>query len=100
MKQWTCDEIAAEENNWQKNNYARYCNPEYDLLWEAASEELDPVKRSKLFQQMDELLHQDAAVIPLVARADTNGVSNRLQGMNPTPWDASTWDIKNWQRKS
>ena len=100
MKEWTCDEIATEDNNWQKNNYARYCNPEYDLLWEAASQELDPAQRAKLFQQMDELLYQDSAVIPLVARADANGISNRLQGINPTPWDASTWDIKNWQHKS
>lgn len=100
MKDWTCGEIAAEANNWQKQNYSRYCNPEYDALWEKVTTELDPAKRSKLFQQMDELLFADAAVIPLVARADANGVSNRLVGLESTPWDASTWDIKNWKRKS
>ena len=100
MKDWTCGEITAEANSWQKQNYSRYCNPEYDALWEKATTELDPEQRSKLFQQMDELLFTDAAVIPLVARADANGVSNRLVGLDPTAWDASTWDIKNWKRKS
>ncbi|MBD2577731.1 peptide ABC transporter substrate-binding protein [Oscillatoria sp. FACHB-1406] len=99
MKWWTCDEAAQKENNWQKPNYARYCNPEYDKLWQRSRQELDPKKRTALFKQMDELLSKDAAVIPIVNRANTNGVSVRLQGLNPTPWDANTWDIKNWRRQ-
>ncbi|WP_413167200.1 peptide ABC transporter substrate-binding protein [Capilliphycus salinus ALCB114379] len=100
MKWWTCEEIAQKSNNWQKPNYARYCNPEYDQLWQQASTELDPQKRAELFRKMDELLQADFAVIPLVDRANTQGVSNRLSGVQPSPWDANTWDIKNWQRSS
>ncbi|MCG8364813.1 MAG: peptide ABC transporter substrate-binding protein, partial [Pseudanabaenales cyanobacterium] len=84
--------------NWQKPNNARYCNPEYDSLWEAASQELDSEKRAQLFQQMDERLAQDFAVIPIVHRAISNAVIHSLTGVNPTPWDTSTWDIKNWRR--
>lgn len=98
MKWWTCEEISQKENDWQKPNYARYCNPEYDQLWQQASTELDPQKRAELFQKMDEILHQDVAVIPIVDRANTQGVSNRLVGVEPSPWDANTWDIKNWKR--
>ncbi|MCG8362862.1 MAG: peptide ABC transporter substrate-binding protein, partial [Pseudanabaenales cyanobacterium] len=61
MRWWTCSEIATQANNWQKPNNARYCNPEYDSLWEAASQELDSEKRAQLFQQMDERLAQDFA---------------------------------------
>ncbi|MEB3280381.1 MAG: peptide ABC transporter substrate-binding protein [Lyngbya sp.] len=100
MKWWTCEEIAQKSNNWQKPNYARYCNPEYDKLWQQATTELDPQKRAELFRKMDELLHSDVAVIPIVDRANTQGVSNRLTGVQPSPWDANTWDIKNWQRSS
>lgn len=99
MKWWTCDEIAAQANQWQKQNTARYCNPEYDALWQASTTELDPDKRIELFKQMDELLYKDAAVIPIIDRADTNGISNSIANYNPTPWDSSTWDIKNWQRQ-
>ena len=99
MHWWTCSEIATQENNWQKPNNARYCNLEYDKLWEAATQELDSEKRAQLFQQMDEQLAQDIAVIPIVHRAVSNAVIHSLTGLNPTPWDTSTWDIKNWRRK-
>lgn len=97
MSWWLCDEVASLENKWQKPNNARYCNPAYDKLWEQASKELDPQKRAQLFQQMNTILAQDVAVIPIVWRAVTNGVSDRITGVDPTPWDASTWDIGTWK---
>ncbi|MEL6469266.1 MAG: peptide ABC transporter substrate-binding protein [Cyanobacteria bacterium J06623_4] len=97
MSWWLCDEIASQKNNWQKPNNARYCNPEYDKVWEQASKELDPEKRALLFQRMNTILMQDVAVIPLVRRAVTNGISERITGVDPTPWDASTWDIGTWR---
>ncbi|MEL6854019.1 MAG: peptide ABC transporter substrate-binding protein, partial [Cyanobacteria bacterium J06607_13] len=97
MSWWLCDEIASQKNNWQKPNNARYCNPEYDKVWEQASKELDPEKRALLFQRMNTILMQDVAVIPLVRRAVTNGISERITGVDPTPWDASTWDIGTWK---
>lgn len=99
MGWWTCDKIAAQDNQWQEPNNARYCNPEYDALWEAASKELDPERRAELLQAMDQLLAEDVAVIPIVHRAIANAVSDTLTGLEPTPWDTSTWDIKNWQRQ-
>ena len=96
MSWWLCDEIASKKNQWQKPNNARYCNPEYDKLWKQASKELDPEKRARIFAQMNTLLIEDVAVIPLVRRAVVNAVSDRLAGIDPTPWDASTWDIGTW----
>ncbi len=96
MSWWLCDEIASLENRWQEPNNARYCNPEYDKVWQQASKELDPEKRSQLFQKMNTILVQDAIVIPIVRRAVINGVSDRITGVDPTPWDTSTWDIGTW----
>lgn len=95
---WTCDQIATQANQWQKPNNARYCNAEYDQLWEAAKQELNPEKRAALFQEMDALLTEDVAVIPIVHRAIANGVGKDLTGFEPTPWDTSTWDIARWRR--
>ena len=97
MGWWTCAKIASQANQWQEPNNARYCNPEYDRLWDEARQELDLDRRAELFQQMNELLAQDVAVIPVVHRAMTNAVSDRLTGVKFTPWDASTWAIKDWQ---
>lgn len=96
MSWWLCDEISSLKNQWQKTNNSRYCNEAYDKTWEQASKELDPKKRALLFQQMNTILIQDVAVIPLVRRAETNGLSDRLIGVDPTPWDTSTWDIGTW----
>ena len=97
MGWWTCAKIASQANQWQEPNNARYCNPDYDRLWEEAKQELDPDRRVELFQQMNELLAQDVAVIPVVHRAMTNAVSNRLADVEFTSWDASTWAIKDWR---
>ncbi|NER83978.1 MAG: peptide ABC transporter substrate-binding protein, partial [Leptolyngbya sp. SIO1D8] len=97
---WTCDQIASQTNQWQKPNNARYCNSEYDALWAASKQTFNPEERASLFQEMDALLAEDVAVIPIVHRAIANAVNKTLIGMEPTPWDASTWDIANWQRVS
>lgn len=99
LKWWTCGEISQKANDWQKQNYARYCNPEYDELWQQSLKEINPQKRGELFKKMDELLFEDVAVLPIVHRANPLGVSDRLTGINPSPWDANTWDIKNWKRQ-
>ncbi len=99
MKGWTCAEISQKKNNWSRTNSSRYCNPEYDKLWKQSTTELNPEKRRQLFIQMNDLLIKDAIVIPLVARAKVSGSSNKLAGVDITPWDADTWNIKDWRRK-
>lgn len=96
MGWWSCEKIASQANQWQEPNNARYCNPEYDRLLGQVKGELDPQKRAALFQQMNQLLATDVAVIPVVHRAMVNAVSDRLEAVEFTPWDASTWAIKDW----
>jgi peptide/nickel transport system substrate-binding protein len=98
MKTYTCDEITQKANDWTKTNYSRYCNPEYDALWQQSTRELDPEVREELFIQMNDMLIEESAVIPLVHRADAVGVGNRLTGISLTPWDLGTWNIAEWRR--
>jgi peptide/nickel transport system substrate-binding protein len=98
MKIYTCKERATPENNWSGTNYARYCNPQYDKLWEQAAKELDPQKRTQLFIQMNDLLVNDVAVMPIVHRADVVATSNQLMGVDITPWDRKTWNIAQWKK--
>ncbi|MDJ0509533.1 MAG: peptide ABC transporter substrate-binding protein [Crocosphaera sp.] len=99
MKDYLCNEIPQKANNWVGSNYSRYCNPEYDKLWKAATQELDQKKRQDMFIKMNDILIEDFAVIPLVHRADVTAISNRLDGFELTPWDRNTWNIKDWQVK-
>ncbi|MDJ0574462.1 MAG: peptide ABC transporter substrate-binding protein [Xenococcaceae cyanobacterium MO_234.B1] len=98
MKFYTCNQIPQKANNWSGDNNSRYCNPEYDKLWQQSTVELDPKKRKQLFIQMNDLLVNEAVGIPLVYRANVVAFSNSITGYNLTPWDMRTWDIMNWQR--
>ncbi len=99
MKTFTCTEIPQPENNWVGYNAARYCNPNYDALWQQSTTELDPNRRQDLFIQMNDLLVEDAVIIPVVHRAEAIGVGDRLQGINLTPWDQNTWNIAEWRKE-
>ena len=98
MAGWTCDQIAQKENEWSLPNWSRYCNPKFDELFQQAATELDQTKRAELFVQMNELLIQDAAVIPLVALTTPVLVSKDLKGYEFTAWDSDTWNIQDWHK--
>ena len=98
MRRWTCDAIPQKANNWIGGNLERWCSAAYDALYQQALTELDPEKRRQLFIQMNDLLIEDVVMIPLVHRANVQGVRRDIEGVKLTPWDASTWNIKDWRR--
>jgi peptide/nickel transport system substrate-binding protein len=97
MKGWTCGEVAQLANNWSRSNWARYCNPAYDALYEQVASEIDPEKRRQLFIQMNDLLIKDVALIPLVHFADVSAINSNLTGLDVTPWDVEVWNIMDWR---
>jgi peptide/nickel transport system substrate-binding protein len=98
LRVWTCGEAAQMANNWSSANWSRYCNPVFDALYEESTRELDPDKRRQLIVRMNDLLIEDVAVIPMVERALAFGISTKLEGVEPTPWDVDVWNIKDWRR--
>jgi peptide/nickel transport system substrate-binding protein len=99
LKAWTCGEAAQMANNWSAANWSRYCNPTFDALYARSTKELDPDKRRQLIIEMNDLLIEDVAVIPMVERALAFGVAKSLEGVEPTPWDVDVWNIKDWRRR-
>ncbi len=97
---WTCDQVPTEENGWSFFNATRWCNPEYDDLIAEAQSELDEEKRKELIIELDDMLIQDVGIIPVVHVAQVSGVSNSLEGVDITPWDSDTWNIKDWKRSA
>jgi peptide/nickel transport system substrate-binding protein len=95
MNQFTSWEAASKDNKWQGRNVTRWKNEEYDKLFRTAEAEMDPVKRAALFIKMNDLVIQNAVVIPVVARPRVAAVSNRLRA-EQSGWDSDFWALQNW----
>jgi peptide/nickel transport system substrate-binding protein len=95
MLQFTSGEVATKDNKWQGKNITRWKNEEYDKLFRAAEGEMDPVKRAALFVKMNDLVIQNAVVVPVVARPGVAAVSNRLRAER-SGWDSDFWALQNW----
>jgi peptide/nickel transport system substrate-binding protein len=98
LKTKTCNEIPQKSNNWSGNNYGRFCDKNYDRLWQMMKKELDPAKRRQLIIQMNDTIINNFTVVPIAHRADVVAITNDLQGFQLTPWDRNTWNIKDWKR--
>ena len=96
MELYACDQISQKENQWGKENSSRYCNPKYDALLDKLNTEIDPAKRKALFVEMNDLLIDDVALIPLVRRSDAYAIASTLTNLEFTPWAASTWKLNEW----
>jgi peptide/nickel transport system substrate-binding protein len=84
-----------------EGNYTGYCSHTVDGLMKAASGELAPLKRARLFQKADAVMATQVPVIPLyqvpvvlVHRVD-------LLGMRANPGVAGPfWNIEDWHWRS
>lgn len=59
-------------------NYFRYSNPEFDETYEAALREIDFKKRMELYAQADQILMDDAVIMPLYFKTDIRLISPSL----------------------
>ena len=66
-------------------NYTRYKNPRYDALFEKALLEVNDSVRYKLYQQADQVMIEDAPVIPLWYDKVVWLVQPGLTGFKPNP---------------
>jgi peptide/nickel transport system substrate-binding protein len=91
--------LSQESNQWSGQNLARYQNPEYDPLYEEALRATEPERAAELFIQMNDMVINDFAIIPLVQRAaDKYAISNRLNNdmVALGPFDSNFWNVANW----
>jgi len=92
------ENIAQKSNDWNGRNFQRYNNPDYDKLYEAAQTEADMEKSAQLFIQMNDILYNDNAVMPLVMVGKKSGASKKLRESNLSisPYEFDYWNIANW----
>ena len=95
---WICEKVNSSANQWNAGNDGRYCNEEYDALYAQYKKEFDPAKRAELAIQLNDLLVNDVAIIPLINRFTPNGVINELKGPTYNTFDSGLWNIASWTK--
>ena len=98
MNQFTSAEIAAKDNKWQGRNISRWRSDEYDRIYLAAKDELDPVKRTALFVRMNDMVIENHVVIPLVSTPESGAASNKLR-ITLSGWESQLSLVKDWYRE-
>ena len=64
------------------NNHSRWKNSRYDQLLELAARELDPKKRSQLYDEAQKILTEvDAAIVPLYWKAEATILNPKFAGL-------------------
>ena len=98
MGSWTCDEIPSPENQWVANNMPRYCTAEYDALVATYAVTAEPAERQRIAKELNDMLMNAGAIIPLIHRGRVAAHSVTLGGVDMTAWDSEIHNIENWYR--
>ena len=80
------------------SNYNKYANPKVDELFNASNIELDPAKRVEMLNEMDKIMAEDFASLPLYQFSDMLAQSNSitpalayLGSGGGVLWNANEW---------
>ncbi len=92
------ENIAQRSNGWSGTNYTRFANDEYDALLDQAGIEPDQEVLVDLLVQLNDILFNEVAIIPLVQVGQNVAYSKRLNPANFgwTPFEYQYWNIANW----
>ena len=95
---WRCDRAPTPDSQWQGANTGRWCDPEFDALGDALARTGGIAERAAIARQMNDLIVQGGAVIPLVDRGRVSAHVNSLGGVQMNAWDSELWNIADWFR--
>ena len=93
-----CGEEPRPETQWQGSNMNRYCNEEYDALHRELTQTADIEERAEIARQLNDIIIQDYAILPLVHRGRVSAKSHTLGGNKLNVWDSEMWDVADWYR--
>ena len=99
MLRWTCDKMPSAKTQWIGQNMSRYCDPAYDQLAKNLAQTAAVEERAILAKQMNDMLIDYGAIIPLIHRGAVAAHALSLGGVKQNVWDATPWNIQDWHRK-
>ena len=99
MQNYRCGEWPSPDNNWLGSNILRWCNEEYDAIFEEYKQTGGIELRAAFVIRLNDIMIQDYAQLPLVFRSSAaSAVNNTLAGVEINGWDSEMWNIEDWYR--
>ncbi len=89
---------AQKSNNWSGRNFLKWQSEEYDKLFDQVLVELSPEKAATMGQQLNDLVVNDYASVPLVDRRSTDAKAKTLTGPAQRAFDNGSWNIHEWKK--
>ena len=94
-----CGTEPRPDTQWQGENIARFCMPEYDALYATLTTTADPAERANITKQLNDMYVENGGLIPLVHRGRLSAHANTLGGVVLNVWDTELWNAADWFRK-
>ena len=98
MGKFLCDKAPSPATQWQGENISRYCDDDYEALYAELEQTADPAERARIVKELNDMLIDGGAMIPLVHRGRVSGRSLTLGGVVLNTWDSELWNIADWHR--
>ncbi len=98
---WTTGEIPTAALGWPASgNLSRMSITEYDDLWNEANQtDLDDPRYIEIVIELQDLMVNSGAIIPLIHRGDVSAISSDIEGFGSiNGWDSEYWNIQDWTR--
>ena len=100
LSNWKIDEIPTSATSWGGSNMPRMQSEAYDALWEETAQlaSTDPAYIGNV-QELQDLMIESGALIPLIHRASVSAISADIDGFGElNGWDSEYWNIADWVR--
>ena len=93
-----CDKAPSPATQWQGENISRFCDEEYDALYEELTKTADINERARIGKALNDMIVEKGGMIPLVHRGRLSAHANSLGGVVLNVWDSELWNIADWHR--
>ncbi len=98
MSSWHTSQITHPDNSWNGSNVPRWYNEDYNVLLDQMAQTAVLEERAALAIQMNDMLVQTGAMIPLVYRGSVSAHHNSVSGVAMNAWDSELWNVATWTR--
>lgn len=93
-------QIPSDANGHTGQNYASYVNPEVDKLLEAGQKTVDQAQRKKIYQRIQEIVHEDLPMMYVYYYVQPYAFPKNLENYRPSGTTVgTTWNIYEWKLK-